>query len=134
MALVQPIFDTIRSATGSAQQEAWADLGVIPAGKQWLLGPLNTFIAQDKDLQFELRVNKATKSAGTVADTEFLDGFAAQAPNGVDRDLYWFGAIATLAPLVVSTGVEHLWLRVTSKSNTAGAYTWVIRYLEQAAS
>lgn len=121
-----PIFDQVVSGSGSVGTEAWVNLGTIPNGHQWLLG-YATLIAEDKTLQFELRSNKSGQTAGTLAATDLLDWSSASGGSGIDRDLFQFGYINTETVLATSAG-EKLWLRVTSKSASAGLYDYIIRY------
>jgi len=128
MAQVQPVFDSIMTGTGSVNAELWVDLGLIPNGKQILLG-YATYTAEDKNLQFETRSNLSTKSTATVVDTTLLDWTSTTAGGSVDRDFYQYGNIATTT--VMSTGVEHLWLRIRSQSQAAGVYDYIVRYTLQ---
>lgn len=132
MADLQPVFDQDTSGKITSNgTEKWVDLGLIPNGKQMLLG-FATFCAEDKNYQFEIRCNRPTKSAGTIADTDMLDISGAAAGGSVDRDLYYGGLINTLAPQdQVSTGVEHWWLRVTSQGSSSGTFDYIIRYAVQ---
>lgn len=128
MAQLLPIFDLVLYGTGTVGQEVWVNLGSIPTGKQFLLG-YATYIAQDKNCQFETRSNLTGMSTGTAGTTQLLDWTSAQGGTGVDRDFYQFGNINTLT--VVSTGVEKLWLRVVTQSASTGVYSYIIRYLIQ---
>lgn len=125
MASVQPVFDLTQVGSGSLNAETWVDLGVIPTGKQILFGYC-TFAAEDKTCQFELRSNLATKSAGSVAETSLLDWSSAPGGNSVDRDLYWYGNIATTG--VVGSGVEKTWLRVRAQNQSSGNFDYIIHY------
>ena len=128
MASQQPIFDTVISGSGTVNAEGWIDLGLVPNGKQLLLG-YATYIAEDKNLQFETRSNLAGKSAGSLADTQLHDWAAASGGSGVDRDFYQFGYVNTLTG--VSTGVERLWLRIRSNSQSLGTWNYILRYMIQ---
>jgi len=88
-----------------------------------------TCIADDKAATFELRPNLPTKSAANTTDTQ-LRGFVT-VPTGESRDLdlYYGGAIITLAPVsAASTGVEKLWLRIKSSSNAAATCEFILYY------
>jgi hypothetical protein len=128
VAAQQPIFDLTLSGTVTMNADRWIDLGAIPNGQAILVG-YATLIAQDKNLQFELRTNKSGQSAGTAAATDLLDWCAAQGGTGVDRDLYWGGNINTLT--VQGSGVEHWWLHATSQSSSSGVLDYIIRYTVQ---
>lgn len=128
MADQQPIFDITLSGTNTVATEKWVDLGVITSGKQIVLG-FATYIAEDKNCQFETRSNTAGKSAGTVGDTELLDWTSTQQGTSVDRDFYQNGYINTVT--IVGTGTEHWWLRVRAQSSAVGTFDYIIRYMVQ---
>jgi hypothetical protein len=125
MASVQPIFDVVVSGTGVVGTETWVDLGAITSGKQVWFG-YATFGAVDKNLQFELRYNNTGLSTGTTANTTIVDFSGAQAGSSVDRDFYWYGALATMTG--VSTGVEKVWLRVLGQGSSQSGFEYIIRY------
>jgi hypothetical protein len=120
-------------------KDYWYDVGAIaaipahspiPAGKQLRVGFLNVG-CQDKALDFELRVNKPTKSAGNTTDTDLIAATASDPSAGSKwEDLDQQGRILTVAPIVTTgcTGVEKLWLRVQSGVNTAYPFDWWIYY------
>ena len=126
MADVQPIFDKIIFGTGTVASEVWVDLGVIPTGKKIFYGYI-TFVAEDKACQFEIRTNLAGKSNGTLLDTELHDWCSANGGDSSDRDLYWYGNIATLS--TIGTGIEHWWIHIKSKG-ALGVFDYLIRYQE----
>jgi hypothetical protein len=128
MAQQQPIFELTLSGSLSGNLEVWVDLGVIPTGKQIFLG-YATYISEDKTAQFETRTNNTGQSTGTTVNTALLDWTSMPAGTGVDRDFYQGGNINVLS--VVGTGVEHMWLRIKSGSNSSGAYDYIIRYTLQ---
>jgi hypothetical protein len=125
MSAIQPVFDTTISAVGTVGTETWVNVLAIPSGSQVWIG-YATLGAVDKNLQFELRYNNSGQSTGTIANTVIMDFSGAQAGSSVDRDFYWYGALATMT--VVSTGVEKLWLRVLGQGNTAAGFEYIIRY------
>lgn len=125
MAQVQVVFDTVISGSGTVGTEYWVDLGVIPSGKQIWLG-YATYGAVDKNLQFETRYNNSGSSVGNVANTTLVDYCGAQSGSSVDRDFYWYGAIATMT--IVSTGTEKLWLRVVGQGQSLSTFEYIIRY------
>ena len=128
MASPQPIFDTIISGSGLVGTESWVDLGLVPLGRQILLG-YATYIAEDKNCQFETRSNLYGYSDGSLIHTQLHDWVSVPTGSSMDRDFYFDGNVNTLT--VVSTGAEHLWVRVVSRSAASGAYDYIIRYLLQ---
>ena len=103
--------------------ELWVDLGVIPNGTKLYLG-YASYTPDGKTITFDLRSNTAGQSAGTVGATVLHDRVTARDLVVVDRDYYRNGRLQTLT--VQSTGVEHWWLRLTSKSSAAAdAYWWI---------
>jgi hypothetical protein len=127
MASIIPVFELVKDGTGTTAQEAWIDLGVIPNNKRIWFG-FATYISEDKQFSFELRTNKSSKSVGTTADTTLHDYAAAPTGESIDRDYYQFANI--LMQSVLSTGVEHWWLRIRSKSGSAGDFSYIIYYTE----
>jgi len=137
MAQIVPVFElTCIGSLTATGTENWVDIASfgpnanspIPSGKQIWIAYI-TCISQDKSATFELRPNIPTKSAGNATDTQ-LRGFAA-VPTGESRDLdvYYGGAITSLAPVTAqSTGVEKLWLRIKSNSNSAATYEFILYY------
>jgi len=121
---ITPLFDTVISNSGTVTTETWVDLGAIPSGKQIWFG-YATYAGIDKDTQFETRSNNTGTSTGTVANTQLHDFAGAQTGSSVDRDFYQYGNIMTAS--VVSTGVEHFWIRVTSRG-ASGAFDYILRY------
>lgn len=129
------IFGTSNTAT----KDDWYDVGAlaspaanspIAAGKQLQIGFLNVG-SQDKGLDYELRVNKPTKSAANTTDTNLIAATASDPSAGSKwEDLDQDGRILTVAPLVTTgcTGVEKLWLRVQSGSNTIASFDWWVYY------
>jgi hypothetical protein len=129
MASIVPVFESLFLGSGVVNSESWIDIaGIIPTGKQLWIG-YASLISNDKTLTFELRPNIPTKSLATIAETQ-LRGFASVlAGESKDLDLYYYGNITTLAPIAVpSSGVERLWMRITSGSNSAGTYNYIIYY------
>lgn len=122
MATIIPVFEEVKTGTVTLTTELWIDLGTIPTGKQHWFG-YATYIAETKGFTFELRTNKATKSAPTVADTTLHD-FGAANQDSVDRDFYQYGNI--LSSSVISTGVEKSWLRIRSGTAASGDASYII--------
>jgi hypothetical protein len=125
MAQIQATFDLIASGQGLCPKELWIDLGLIPSGKQVWLG-YATLVAEDKDIQFEVRSNLAGQSAGTAGATQLHDYASAQVGASCDRDFFKDGNVLTAT--VVSTGVEHWWLRCRSASINNGAADYIFYY------
>lgn len=138
MANLIPLFDKIIIASGvTSTKDDWFDLGSygpdtitpITSGKQLYLG-LATYTAEDKSLTFELRPNLVTKSASNTTDTQLRRSTTLNsAPDSKDDDMFFGGEITTLAPTAyVSTGVEKLWVRIKSGTNTVGAWDIILYY------
>jgi len=123
-----PIFDQALYGSGNANADLWVNLGVIPNGQTIQLG-YATFMAVDKNMQFELRSNTAGFSDGTTAHTQLHDWSGASSGAAVDRDFYQYGNLNTVT--IQGTGTEHWWLHVTSQSSSSGGYAYIIRYTLQ---
>ena len=122
------IFTSQFSGSGTTPAESWVSLGTIPTGFKIWLGNIS-YTTPDKGITFELRTNLATKSLGSTAETRILDTVSLTAKSTSTaryRDLYKAGALHTVT--VLGTGVEKLWLRMVSKSSTAGRYTYLANY------
>ena len=128
MATIQPVFELTISGTGSVQTDTWVDLGAITSGKQIIIG-YASYIAIDKNTQFETRSNTAGQSTGTTGNTTLHDWASAIGGSGTDRDFYQNGNTETAT--IVSTGVEHWWLRVTSQENSSGGFNYIMHYTQQ---
>ena len=137
MAQITPQFEllSLGSLTASGTEQ-WVDLltygpntnSPIPTGKQIWIAYI-TCISPDKTSIFELRPNSPTKSAGNTTDTQLRGFQSVQSGTSEDLDVYYGGAIQTLAPTgASSTGVEKLWLRITSGSSASATYEWIIYY------
>jgi len=122
---VQALFDTNISGTGSVGTETWVNIIAIPNTKAIWIG-YATLGALDKNLQFEIRYNNSGTSTGTTGNTTLIDFSGAAQGTSVDRDFYWYGALATMT--LVSTGVEKLWLRVLGQGSTSSSFEYIIRY------
>jgi hypothetical protein len=137
VASIKPVFEkTFSGQANTVTKDDWYDLGSlslgggyspIPTGTQLWLGLMNCFCA-DKALSYELRSNNAGASAATTAATTLIADVSSDPSAGsVPADLWFQGAIQTLAPAAgLSTGVEKLWLRVQSGSATTAAFEWFI--------
>lgn len=119
------VFTTTATGSGTVGSETWVDLGLIPLGKRIWVG-LCSWTAIDKVTAFELRTNTSTKSTGTTATTTLLSTASARAGATVNQDLYKSGALHTVS--VISTGVEHWWVRIYSKSSTSCSYLYKISH------
>ena len=129
------LFNTSSTST----KDDWYDVGAIavfpahspvPVGKQLRIGFLN-FGSGDKWLDYELRANKPTKSAGTAADTNIIWAVSSDPTSGSKmEDTDYDGRILTVVPIITAgcTGVEKLWLRVQSGTNTVASFDWWIYY------
>lgn len=123
MALFEKVWSY--TANTSASKDDWYDLGgllaqdsPIPADKRLWLG----FLVFDggKKMDFELRSNTAGLSAGTVGATVLVvNGTTDPASQSAILDYHQAGNILVVAPTTFnSSGVEKLWLRVTSTTAT----------------
>lgn len=112
--------------TATTAAEQWIDLGLIPSTFDIWIGNAQ-YASPDKAITFELRTNNLTTSTGTLVNTTLLDSCAVTVRSGtLLRDLYKNGTLHIKT--VKSTGIEHWWLRLTSKSSTAGGYLFSINY------
>jgi hypothetical protein len=136
MAQLIPIFEKAFMGSGTVNSELWIDLSAanpdpnspIPSGKQIWVG-YATFISDDKTVTFEIRPNLPTKALGNTTETQLRASVSITAGESKDLDLYYYGNIMSLAPVsATSTGVEKLWLRVKSGSNSAGAFSYIVYY------
>lgn len=120
------LFTSTLSGSSTVGTESWIDLGLIPSGKRYWIG-LAQYTAVDKVTGFELRTNLSTKSTGTTANTSLISTASVRTGNTVTQDLYKGGTLHT--ETVLSTGVEHWWIRIYSKSSTPGTYSYKISYV-----
>jgi hypothetical protein len=124
------IFETIISGpppgnatTGSDQ---WINLGAIPTGKRVWFG-MGQYCSPDKSITFEIRSNTTNQNNGSDSTTTLL-GATSVSPRGgtVIADYYRKGRLHIVS--AYSTGVENFWLRLKSKSGSAGNYLFTISY------
>jgi hypothetical protein len=138
---VKALFElNLSGSANTSTKDDWYDLGSlslgggyspIPSTTQLWLG-LFTAFSQDKGLTYELRVNNSGQSTGTTANTHLLGVMASDPSSGsMPCDLYYGGAIQTLAPTAASTGTEKLWLRVQSGTNTVANFSWFLYFTNQ---
>lgn len=119
----QPLFDQISQGLASVGQEAWIDLGLIPNGSQLMFG-FATYTPDGKTIVFELRSNNSGQSSGTTAVTTIHSRTSVR--DGDSKDVDYYKSARTAVKTITSTGVEHWWLRLTSKSAVvADAYWWI---------
>lgn len=104
----------------------WINLGSVPTGFRIKFGT-GQYASPDKASTFEIRTNNTGASAGTDAATALLASISASPRSGtVTADYYKSGTLNTVT--VLGTGVERFWLRIKSKSSTAGSYFFSINY------
>ncbi len=129
MSTITPIFELSLIGSGTtATKDDWYDLsGAIASNSQFWTG-FATFISWDKSLTFELRSNNSGQSTGTVGTTQLKAFTSVGQSDSKDVDLYLSGNIITLVPVVPSTGVEKLWLRVRGSSNTISTFDYILHY------
>ena len=118
-------FTTAATGSASVGLELWIDLGLIPNGYRFWIGYAQ-WTSTDKVCSFELRTNNTTKSTGTIANTTIKALASCRSGQSVTQDLYKLGALHT--ETVLSTGVEHWWIRIYSKSATASTCLYKISY------
>ena len=118
------LFDLInQGVTIHTSSDIWLDLGLIPLGSKFMIGYAD-FTADGKNITFDLRSNILGESTGTIAKT-ILSGRATVRDGTIySGDWYRNGRLSTCT--VISTGIEHFWLRISSKTNNAAdAYWWI---------
>ena len=117
------LFDQVSQGLVSVGTETWVDLGLIPNGTKVMFG-YATYMPDGKTIVFELRSNTAGQSTGATGTTVIHDRVSLRDGSVIDRDYYRNGRLQTVT--LQSTGVEHFWLRLTSKSAaTADGYWWI---------
>jgi len=117
------LFNLVNQGLAVMTTEQWIDLGLIPNGTQIMFG-YGDYTPDGKTITFDLRSNLATKSAGTIAETTLHGRATVRDLQIAEKDYYRDGRLTTVT--VQSTGVEHYWLRLTSKSsNSSDAYWWI---------
>jgi hypothetical protein len=137
--VITPTFElNLIGSANTATKDDWYDVGAlsspsanspIPSAKQLYIG-FALFGSQDKALVYELRANNSGQSAGTTGATTVIAYSATDPTSGsVTSDLFQNGNIRTVIPVSsASTGVEKIWLRVQSGSNTVATFQWFIYY------
>ena len=104
----------------------WIDLGTIPVGKKIWFGRA-IYTSPSKSLTFEIRTNNAGQSAGSDAATRLLYSASVSPRSGnLNVDLYKNGRLHTASN--IGTGPEKFWLRLKSKSSTAGSFLYSLYY------
>lgn len=121
-------FDLSQNGVASVAKDEWVDLGSIGASGQQLQLGLCPFTPIDKMITCEVRTNISGQSGGTVAKTEIKAKAGAKAGSSKTIDMWKRGRLFITTP--VSTGVEHWYLRFTSKKTTVSECIWQITYLE----
>jgi hypothetical protein len=127
----ETIFDkTLEGSGTTSSKDDWFSVATIPSGKQYWVAFIS-FACWDKQLSFEIRANKPTKSAGNVTDTDKLE-YVAVPVGGEVLDLYKNGIVKPrTCPIAAnSTGVEKLWIRAQSPTNAAAVFDYFIDYSE----
>lgn len=106
---------------------AWIDLGLIPVGQFIRFGSAQ-YASPGKSITFEVRTNLAGQSAATTGATLLLASSVASVRSGqITVDYYKSNTLNIKT--VIGTGVEHAWLRLSSKTLTATDYFFSINYL-----
>ena len=123
------LFSSNIGGNASPGAELWVDLGLITSGFDFWIGSVN-YVSSYKVVTFELRTNLATKSTGTTATTGVLDTWTSSSKvKSISRDLYKNGTLHIKT--VVSSGVEHWWLRLKAKSSTVQVVSYSINYVPE---
>ena len=118
-----PLFDQVSQGQASVNAELWVDLGLIPNGNQFMFG-FASYSPDGKTLIFELRSNNAGQSTGATGTTSIHSRTSVR--DGDTKDVDYYKSAKTAIKTGVSTGVEHWWMRITSKSQAvADAYWWI---------
>ena len=122
-------FDHNISATVSVGSDLWVDLGAIPTGYAIWIGS-EKLTSPSKTITCDLRPNTAGHNTGTTSTTVLLATTAVSPKsNTLLVDLYKNGSLHTVT--VTGTGTEHWWLHLSSKTSTAGSFTYQIYYTLQ---
>ena len=119
------VFTTNQTNSGSVGTSVYVDLGMIPTGFKVWYGTLQAS-GPDKALTWEVRTNNATKSAGTDSDTTLLATISSTTRGTIVLDMYKSGTLHTVS--ILGSGVEHFWIKIKSKSSTAGSYLYSLNY------
>jgi len=104
----------------------WIDLGVIPTGHYIRFGSAQ-YGSPDKSVTFQVRTSNAGQSTGSDTLTTLLASSIASVKTGLLNVDYYKSNTLNIKT-VVSTGVEHFWLRLKSTSSTAASYMYSINY------
>lgn len=118
------LFNLTASGSGSNGANVWIDLGLIASGFDNWIGSWTVYGAKAET--FYLYTNTAGKSASGATNCKLLAQIAAKAGTTVTQDLYKKGTLHTAT--VKSTGVEHWWVNIVSKSSTLAAYNYKVLY------
>jgi hypothetical protein len=121
------LFNLTKQISGSVGASTWIDLGLIPVGYKFRIGSWTCCGA--KAISFNLYTNNATKLTGSTSTCTKLATLAPKAGASITQDLYKNGTLYTKT--VISTGVEHWWINLVSKSNTLGTYNISISYYQE---
>lgn len=120
------IFTTNKTGDGAVGTSLYIDLGLISTGFKVWYGTLQA-TSPDKSVTFEVRTSNVGKSAGTDADTTLLASIAASTRSGtVVLDMYKNGTLHTVSTL--GSGIERFWIKLKSKTATAGSYLYSMNY------
>ena len=123
-------FNLVVNGSSNVGQELWVDLGLIQNGNKYQVGK-GTFTSTDKTIGCEIRINPVGQSAGTLAATTLVGSCSVRIGNTGTIDCWRNGRLNITAPTNgVSTGVEHWWVRFTSRSGALGSMLWNVTYLE----
>lgn len=118
------LFNLTASGSGSNGANVWIDLGLIPSGFDMWVGNWTVYGAKTET--FYLYTNLAGKSASGTTNCKLMASIAPRSGTTTTQDLYKAGTLHTAT--VKSTGVEHWWINIVSKSSTAAAYNYKVLY------
>ena len=124
MATRSNLFDKIFQGLSTfSSSPVWIELGVIPSGTKIMFG-YGDYTPDGKNITFDLRSNISGQSTGTDANTTLHGRITVKDGNNGSADYYRNGRVSTLT--VQSTGIEKVWMKVSSKTNgSADAYWWI---------
>jgi len=120
-------FNLNQKGVSIVSKDDWIDLGLIPNGQQYQIG-LVEFTPIEKSLTCEIRPNIISQSQSTESATSISGKSSTKAGTTKKIDLWRKGRLVSLTAL--STGVEHWWLRFTSKKQTPTEVIWSVSYME----
>jgi hypothetical protein len=126
--LMATLFNLTKQVTGTVGSSAWIDLGLIPNTYKIWIGSWNCS-NPSKSISYSLYTNNLGQSTGSTSTCTKLASMIPKTGASITQDLYKNGLLHTVT--VKSTGVEHWWVNLTSKSGTSGTYMFTIYYTQE---